>query len=327
MDPAKPPRISVVIPARNEAHRIGSCLEALAAQRGAAGDLQVIVVDDGSSDATAEVSRVGGATVVRTDGDGAGAARNRGVRESSAELVFLLDADCVPEPGWSEALARPFEDPGVAGAVGLITSDQRSLVAGYVQLGYEDRYKRLGEGLATDFIPTANCAFRREVLIEHPFDESFKRLEDVELSFRLTRAGLRLVFVPGARAAHPHPERLWTLMSRQYGYARYALPLYSAHPGKAVSDASTPHSRRARVLALGLALALLPVAIFVPPLWILCVALAVLSVLFSLPVIVRAFRVTPRLGLVAPYFLLATNLAFVVGAIRGLLPGKSRRMR
>ena len=327
MEDAKPPRISVVIPARNEERRIGRCLAALAAQSLREGEFEVVVVDDGSTDETAVVSEAGGAIVVRTDGGGAGGARNRGIRESSGALVFLLDADCVPGPRWAEELARPFEDGAVAGAVGLITSDQRSLVASYVQLGYEDRYERLGEGLPTDFIPTANCAFRRQILVEYPFDETFKRLEDVELSFRLTRAGLRLVFVSGARASHPHPERLWTLMRRQYGYARYALPLYREHPEKAVSDSSTPHSRRGRVLTLALALGLVPVALFVPPLWILIAGLAVLSVAFSLPVIVRAFRVSPRLGLVAPYFLFATNLAFVLGAISGLLPGKTRQMR
>ncbi len=321
------PAVSVVIPARDAELDLERCLTALEGQSLSREAFEVVVVDDGSRDATAAVAERRGARVIRQDGLGAAAARNRGARESRGEIVILLDADCVPDDRWAEELARPFADDSTAGAVGPIDSAQRSLVARYVQLEVESRYARLEDGGPTDFINTANCAFRRDILSSYPFDEAFGRLEDIELSFRLTGGGHRMVFVRGARVSHRHPERIWSLMRRQFGYARYAAALYRRHPGKVVSDASTPHGRRARLVSLALALALVPVAFLVPAAWLACACLAVLSVAFSFPVFVRAFRVDPRLGLLAPWIVLTSNLAFVAGVVRGLLPGKARLVR
>jgi cellulose synthase/poly-beta-1,6-N-acetylglucosamine synthase-like glycosyltransferase len=109
-------KVSVIIPARNEAARIGACLEAIRLQNYPAGSLEVIVVDDHSTDETAEmVSRAGyrcidlsrelQAPVVSYKK----AAIESGIRHSSGILIVTTDADCVADPGWISAIVRTYE--------------------------------------------------------------------------------------------------------------------------------------------------------------------------------------------------------------------------
>src|SRR4051812_19242261 len=96
-----PPAVSVIVPARNAARTIGDTLAALARQDLSA-PYEVVVVDDGSDDGTAEVAEhAGGAVrVIRSEGRGPGPARNAGAKESRAPVLAFTDADCVPTSGW-----------------------------------------------------------------------------------------------------------------------------------------------------------------------------------------------------------------------------------
>ncbi|MEM7528450.1 MAG: glycosyltransferase [Pseudomonadota bacterium] len=95
------PFVSVVIPARDAAGTIGRCLDALAAQQYPADRYEVLVVDNGSRDATAEiVSGKPRATLLTETKPGAYAARNRGVAAARGEIVAFTDADCMPAPDW-----------------------------------------------------------------------------------------------------------------------------------------------------------------------------------------------------------------------------------
>ena len=96
--------ISVIVPARDAAATLPATLAALAAQDVEA-PFEVIVVDDGSRDATAAVARAAPleATVVERAGSRPGPARNAGVAASSGAVLAFTDADCVPEPGWLRA--------------------------------------------------------------------------------------------------------------------------------------------------------------------------------------------------------------------------------
>ena len=110
--------LSVVICSLNGAAGVDRCLRALAAQKDV--DLQVIVVDDGSTDETSAVASEHGVTVIRHEVNrGLAAARNTGVAAATAPVVAFLDDDCEPEPEWARELLDAYED-GVVGVGGSV---------------------------------------------------------------------------------------------------------------------------------------------------------------------------------------------------------------
>jgi hypothetical protein len=191
------PTVSVVIPARDAAGTLPRTLDALAAQDEPADE--VIVVDDGSADGTAELA--GGHAVVdrvlRQDGAGPGAARNRGWRAARGEVVAFTDADCFPLPAWL-ATARRL----IAGAdlvQGAVRPERRA--------GVFDRTVSVTG--AHGLFETANLVVRRPVLEALGGFEPWlmpadgKELgEDVWLGWRATRAGLRVAFAPELVVEH-----------------------------------------------------------------------------------------------------------------------------
>lgn len=95
------PRVSVVVPVRDRRAMLTDLLDALDAQTFT--DVEVVVVDDGSSDGSAEVAEARGVRVLRGDGEGAVAARQLGVKAARGEILAFTDSDCIPEPAWLEA--------------------------------------------------------------------------------------------------------------------------------------------------------------------------------------------------------------------------------
>jgi glycosyltransferase involved in cell wall biosynthesis len=153
--------ISIVIPTYNGGKRIATCLTALLREIRDR-DAEILVVDDGSTDDTAEV--VGRFSKVRLIGQknaGPAAARNHGAQEARGELLLFTDDDCEPAPGWLDYMLGPFDDPEVIGVKGAYRTRQRPLMARFVQAEYEDRHRLMARFRDIDFIDTYSAAFRR----------------------------------------------------------------------------------------------------------------------------------------------------------------------
>lgn len=106
---ANPPRFTIVIPAYNEADFIGSCLDSLRQQDFAA-PFEIIVIDNNSTDRTAEVARSRGATIVHESRAGVCSARQRGTELARGEIVVSTDADTVFAPGWLTRIDAAFRE-------------------------------------------------------------------------------------------------------------------------------------------------------------------------------------------------------------------------
>ena len=255
--------ISVIIPAKDAAKTLGECLQAVLHQECMQfeHDYEVIVVDDGSIDDTAEIAKQHAVRIIRQSNGGPAAARNAGVRSARGTLLAFTDADCVPSTSWLRELTRPFHNPEVVGVKGVYRTDQTGLVARFVQDEYEYKYARMRNLSAIDFVDTYSAAYRTEVFIQNGgFDESFlvPSVEDQEFSFRLARKGYRMVFEPSAVVFHHHDRNLPEYLRRKFGIGYWKAFMLHWIPEKIFSDSHTAPTQRAEIILLALLLATIP---------------------------------------------------------------------
>jgi glycosyltransferase involved in cell wall biosynthesis len=207
------PRVSVVIPAYNARHTLPACLQALAASGIA--PLEYLVVDDGSTDNTAEIARKSGAKVVTTEGrKGPAHARNVGVREAKGDVIFFIDADvCVRPDTLSRVSATFANDPGVDAVIGSYDDSPREQDVLSMYRNLMHRYvHQNGRREATTF--WSGCgAIRRKVFLEYNgFDEGYGRpaIEDIELGSRLAAGGHKILLDHGMEVKH---LKRWTFLN------------------------------------------------------------------------------------------------------------------
>jgi glycosyltransferase involved in cell wall biosynthesis len=314
--------VSIIVPTFNGASRIGNCLDALLNQTGE-GDAEILVVNDGSTDNTAEI--VVGYSAVRLitqSNAGPAAARNRGALEARGTIILFTDDDCVPTPEWLAAMTRPFAEPDVVGTKGIYRTRQTSLVARFVQIEYEDKYRRMSNLLQIDFIDTYSAGFRRDRFLEmNGYDTSFPVAcaEDVELSYRMSARGWTMKFVPAAIVYHTHPDTLWRYLTKKYKFAFWRVLAIRKNPNKAIRDSHTPQLMKLQLLlAPALLLAIFGDLMLRPraPAWLLVCAAFVVS---TLPFAWRAALKDPIVGMLSPVLLAGRACAQFLGVAAGLI--------
>ena len=199
-------RISVVIPTHNGAATLAACLESL--QVSSQAPYEIIVVDDASTDATAEIANKYKCRVLRLDTNvGAARAKNRGAAAATGDILFFTDDDVIVARETLEQIAHTFADASVAGAVGLLDAkipfDDFS--SNYKNLWMRFTYERLPRERIGVFY-TSIAAMRRETFQQlGGFDEKYSGAsiaEDTEFGQRAWGAGCRLVLDPLMTATH-----------------------------------------------------------------------------------------------------------------------------
>ncbi|MFY0407340.1 glycosyltransferase [Solicola sp. PLA-1-18] len=254
------PLVTVVVCSLNGAELIGDTLDALAAQT-IAGDVEVVVVDDGSTDGTADVARAHGAHVLRHAANaGLATARNTGWTGAKADVVAFTDDDCRPSPDWVERLLAAHERHPDAAAVG-------GTLAGTAQDTFTLRYLSRSNPLAplessllqddgfvhrlTQYV--RRSAFPRTASGERDvasvvggnmlwpvatleaydgFDARFRfGGEEEDLCRRVVRGGGTLVFAPDAVVRHEFEPGLGDTLRRSRAYGRGNARLFRKHDG------------------------------------------------------------------------------------------------
>lgn len=315
--------ISIVIPAFNAEKNIGACLDALRAQV-APGD-EIIVVDDGSTDATRALAESRGVRVLAQANRGAAAARNAGADRARGDIVLFIDADSVPEARWLAKMIAPFADAQVAGVSGEKKTRQKNLWARYIQAEYDFKYDRIAAHRDIDFVDSSTAAYRREwFLANDGFDATLMEAEDVELSFRLAERGYRMVLARDAIAWHTHPESLGEFLRRKYRYAIWRAIVYARFPRKAARDTRTPQSQKFQVVLAFVSLpATLASLVWQGALWLVLLWLGVFAA-STLAFAARCGRESKMLAMIAPVTLLLAAYAGGAGAIVGMFKARMR---
>jgi GT2 family glycosyltransferase len=212
--------LSVIVPAWNAAESLPPLLYSLQSQTLARDRFEVIVVDNGSSDGTADVAERHGATVVRDRIPNRSRARNLGAEAAASELYAFTDADCVPHPAWlAELQARAHTAPLVAGEVKLRTSERPNAIERFEALWRFGQAAWVKQGWAA----TANLLVHADAFAAiGGFDESWRHIgEDVDFCFRARDAGFALGYCPNALVDHYGESELRPFLRRffRHGYS------------------------------------------------------------------------------------------------------------
>ena len=219
--------VSIVVPVFNSAATIASTVEHLLDQ--SLPPKEIIIVDDGSTDATADVLKPFADRInyqFKPNG-GPASARNFGARLATAEFIAFTDSDCLPDRNWLSRLLAGFDSQQIAGVGGSVKSIDASLLGEYVDLLrlLEPAEKSNGE---IEYLITANACFRREALLAAGmFDEQFRKPggEEPALCRRMKELGYQFRSAPQAVVRHHHRQTVGSFLRtiRNYGEGRYLL--------------------------------------------------------------------------------------------------------
>jgi len=232
------PQVSIVIPVMNRAAELRRCLKSLALLNYPEEKLQIIVVDDGSSDDSPAVARELGALLVPSGGTGRGpaAARNVGAARAGGEILAFLDSDCSASSDWLAELLPSFADPKIVAVGGLVDGmcresavDHYENVMSSLSLGGREMTGASGDD--TFYLPSCNLLVRRTAFLKAGgFNDTMHVGEDVDLTWRLRDSGWTIAYLPQGRIYHEHRSSLRSFMSRRFDYGTSEGMLQLLHP-------------------------------------------------------------------------------------------------
>ncbi|HWU09149.1 MAG TPA: bifunctional polysaccharide deacetylase/glycosyltransferase family 2 protein [Streptomyces sp.] len=242
--------VSVIVPAYNEKECIAGTLNSLAASTH---PIEIVVVDDGSTDGTAEIAESLGLSnvrVIRQENAGKSAALNNGVRQARHDLVVMMDGDTVFEPDTVHQLVQPFADTRIGAVAGNAKVGNRSTMIGAWQhieyvMGFNLDRRMYDLLRCMPTIPGAIGAFRRQAVLEVGGMSEDTLAEDTDITIALHRAGWRVVYAEHARAWTEAPASLGQLWRQRYRWSYGTMQALWKHR-RSVTDRG-PSGRFGRV--------------------------------------------------------------------------------
>jgi cellulose synthase/poly-beta-1,6-N-acetylglucosamine synthase-like glycosyltransferase/peptidoglycan/xylan/chitin deacetylase (PgdA/CDA1 family) len=242
--------VSVIVPAYNEKECIANTLTSLAQSTH---PIEIIVVDDGSTDGTADIAESLGmpnVRVIRQQNAGKPAALNNGVRSARYDIVVMMDGDTVFEPDTVRQLVQPFADPKVGAVAGNAKVGNRNTVIGAWQhieyvMGFNLDRRMYDLLRCMPTIPGAIGAFRRDAVLEVGGMSEDTLAEDTDITIAMHRAGRHVVYQEHARAWTEAPGSLKQLWSQRYRWSYGTMQALWKHR-KSLTDKG-PSGRFGRV--------------------------------------------------------------------------------
>ncbi|HEY2220564.1 MAG TPA: bifunctional polysaccharide deacetylase/glycosyltransferase family 2 protein [Actinomycetospora sp.] len=216
--------VSVIVPAYNEKENIAATVRSLVASEH---PVEVLVVDDGSTDGTADIVDALGlpnVRVLRQANGGKPSALNAGIAHARHELIVMIDGDTVFEPATIGRLVQPFADPTVGAVAGNAkVASRRGLISRWQHIEYVMGFnvdRRVYDVLrCMPTIPGAIGAFRRGVLLQVGGVSDDTLAEDTDLTMAICRTGWRVVYEDSARAWTEAPATLGQLWRQRYRWS------------------------------------------------------------------------------------------------------------
>jgi mycofactocin system glycosyltransferase len=257
--PVSAPAATVVIPVRDRFNQLERCLRSVHGPK-------IVVVDDGSAQPEplrALCSRHGARYMRRARGGGPAAARNAALAAVGTELVAFVDSDCAAQPGWLGQLATHFADPTVGAVAPRVVPDVAPGPPTARRHGVRERFaavrspldlgaaaSEVAPGRPVPYVPAA-ALVARTAAVAGGFDKKLRYGEDVDLVWRLCRAGWTVRYDPSVVVTHEEPDSWRGLLLRRYRYGTSAAALSVRHPGRLAPAIVRTRTVAAAALAFG----------------------------------------------------------------------------
>jgi mycofactocin system glycosyltransferase len=239
------PKVSILIPSYNRAAALKRCLQSLEALNYPADCLEIVVIDDASSDKTeamlSEYIQQAGAkgrqvrSVRHAQRKGVALSRNTGAEAARYDLLAYIDSDCVASPEWLNDLVPAFQDIHIAAVGGTIRALDRIALLGRYEdvrsslfMGMRAQQVRLEEPLS--YLPTANLLVRRAAWRQISGFAALTWGEDVDFCRRLLAANQHILYLPCGVVYHDYRTAWWPFLCTRAAYASSEAALLKRHP-------------------------------------------------------------------------------------------------
>lgn len=233
------PMVSVVVPVFNAETTIAHVVQSLLSQA-YPGPVEVILVDDGSTDSTSEILKSFPEIIyLKQVNSGPAVARNRGAAESRGDFILFTDSDCIARKDWVSQIVEGFKDPrvgAVCGSYGIANPQKRLAACIHSEIMYRHR-------IVMPVYPRAfgsyNVGIRREVFFSvGGFNEIYRQAsgEDNDLSYKIINKGWLIYLNKSALVDHYHTTKVGKYLKEQFRHGFWRAKMYSDHPVMAKGD-------------------------------------------------------------------------------------------
>ncbi len=238
----------MIVAIYNAQGTLEECLDSLLALDYPSDRLELLCVDNASTDRTPRILAGYGerVRVLHENKRGPAAARNRGLRHAGGEVVAFTDSDCVVDRHWLRFLVAPLQDASIGAVGGTILSKRPCNSIERFGEQIHDHERAIHE-LAPPYVITMSWSSRLSVLRSVGlFNEALLRCQDVDLSYRLVQAGYTLAYEPRAIIYHQNERTPWGLMHEGYVHGYHAVRVRQLHATffRQVHDAPRTAGRR-----------------------------------------------------------------------------------
>lgn len=236
------PNISVLIPAFNEEKNIASVLSSVLSSNYPKNKMEIIVVDDGSKDRTAEIAKVFPVKVLSLKKNmGKIFALNQGIHTASNEVLLTLDADIEIEPSAIKRMVQYFKDPAVGAVSGIYKSKkihdfasrplkyilEKAQALEYLGFALSRKQQEVMESILV--VPGSIAAYRKSVLLEVGKFDSDTIIEDYDMTIKIHKAGYKVRCDKDAVGWVVAPQTLKSLIRERYRWYRGGLQVIKKH--------------------------------------------------------------------------------------------------
>lgn len=226
--------ISVVVPAFNAQDFLEQCLESLLALDYPGDKLEIVVVDNGSTDDTRSIIQRYPVLCLAEGKRGRTAAWNKGAKSARGEIIASTDADCLVDVNWAKEINRAFQDPGVDAVMGFTEGINENFWACMEQGNFEEFWfhkDARGYSLKRQGVDTRNCAVRKKVLEDCGYlNADLPFCGDLELSVKLRGKQYRIAFRPDMKASHHNRTDLERILRIKEDHALAYLQIVEQQP-------------------------------------------------------------------------------------------------